>query len=273
MSRNIVGRIGLMEIRNTHQHKRSIEKLLRIFAGKSVKTTNLHEREKWLEKTLIAVPAGQRILDAGAGELLYKKFCGHLNYVSQDFGQYNGEGDGSGLQAGSWDNSKLDIVSDIIEIPEPDASFDAIMCIEVLEHLPSPIEALKEFSRLLRPGGQLILTAPFASLTHFAPHHYYSGFNRYFYKNWLEQFDFELLELDPNGNYFEYLCQELGRLSSMAKEHTRNKKSLNIVEYFALWIVLKALKRFSKNNTASEEMLCYGYHVRAVKKSNAKKLK
>lgn len=257
---------------NRQLDKGFIEKTLRAIAGKSVRTTNLQDREEWLKQVLRDIPAGSRILDAGAGETQYRKFCGHLNYVSQDFGQYDGMGDSSGLQEGSWDNTKLDIICDITSIPEPDASFDAIMCIEVLEHLPSPIEALKEFSRLLRPGGQLILTAPFASLTHFAPHHYYSGFNRYFYKNWLEQFDFEVVELAPNGNYFEYLCQELGRLSSMAKKYTRNKKSLNIVEYFALWIVLKALKRFSKNNTVSDEILCYGYHVRAVKKSSAQKL-
>ena len=50
--------------------------------------------EKWLGKTLSQIPAGSRILDAGAGELKYKKFCAHLNYVSQDFGQYDGKGDG-----------------------------------------------------------------------------------------------------------------------------------------------------------------------------------
>lgn len=241
------------------------KKLLKILAGKSAKTTNLSNRERWLEKTLSAITPGQRILDAGAGELQYKKFASHLNYISQDFGQYDGVGDSSGLHVGSWDNSKVDIFCDITKIPERDASFDAIMCIEVLEHLPSPIDALREFSRLLRPGGKLVLTAPFASLTHFAPYHYYSGFNRYFYRKWLEHFNFKIVELVPNGNFFEYLCQELRRLRFVSKKYTQKRNSLNIFELCALWVLLKALKRRSNNNIGSEEILCYGYHVIAIK--------
>ena len=77
----------------------------------------------------------------------------HLEYVSQDFGQYDGKGDDKGLQTKKWDNTKLDIVSDITDIPVPDSSFDAIMCIEVFEHIPYPISALEEFSRILKRGG------------------------------------------------------------------------------------------------------------------------
>jgi SAM-dependent methyltransferase len=242
-----------------------LEKKLKEMAKKSIGTTNEETREQWLEKALKGVPSGSRILDAGAGELQYQKFCSHLDYVSQDFGQYDGTGDGSGLQMGEWDNSKLDIVCDITAIPEPEASFDAIMCVEVLEHLPSPIEALREFSRLLRPGGQLIVTAPFASLTHFAPYHFYSGFNRFFYQRWLEEFGFKIIEVVPNGNFFEFLRQELIRLRSVAKEHSKTVRGLNIPEYVSLWMVLRALKRFSTNDTGSDKTLCYGYHVKAVK--------
>ncbi len=243
--------------------KGCFEKILRTLAGKSVGARNMQAREKWVENSLRTIPAGSRILDAGAGECQYKRFCEHLNYVSQDFGYYDGIGDKKGLQVGTWDNSKFDITSDITNIPEPDASFDVIMCTEVLEHLPSPIEALREFSRLLRPGGQLILSAPFASLTHFAPYHFYSGYNIYFYQKWLKEFGFKITELTPNGNYFEYIAQELRRLRWVSKRYA--VRSLNIVEYFAIWIIYRALGRFSKSDTGSHEILCYGYHVKATK--------
>ena len=132
--------------------------------------SNEHSRTTWVKRVLSEIPTGSRILDAGAGEMQYKRFCIHLDYVSQDFGSYDGEGDASGLQVGSWDQSQIDIVGDITDIPEPSASFDAVMCIEVLEHLPDPPAALRELSRLLKSGGMLILTAPFCSLTHFSPH-------------------------------------------------------------------------------------------------------
>ncbi len=89
-----------------------------------------------------------------------------------------------------WDNTKLDIVSDITSIPLPDASVDAIMCTEVFEHIPDPIAAVKEFGRLVKPGGYLLITAPFASLTHFAPYHFASGLSRFFYEKHLPDQEF-----------------------------------------------------------------------------------
>jgi len=47
-------------------------------------------RQIWLKKTLTALPAGIRLLDAGAGELKNRQYCGNLTYVSQDFCQYKG---------------------------------------------------------------------------------------------------------------------------------------------------------------------------------------
>src|ERR1041385_5730478 len=136
--------------------------------------TNEENRAAWIGKQLEKLPGNSRLLDAGAGEQQYKKFCKHLNYVSQDFAQYAPEKMEEGLQMEKWNYGRLDIVSDITAIPEPDKSFDAILCTEVFEHIPDPPAALKEFSRLLRKGGTLILTAPFTSLTHFAPYHYYT---------------------------------------------------------------------------------------------------
>ena len=229
----------------------------------SIGTQNQSNREAWLERTLKQVPAGSRILDAGAGEQQYKRFCSHLEYVSQDFAQYDGMGDGAGLQTGNWDQSTLDIICDITAIPEPDESFDAIMCIEVFEHLPDPIKAIQEFARLLKPDGHLILTAPFCSLTHFAPYHFYTGFNRYFYETHLPAYGFEIVDLQANGNFFEYLAQEIRRIPSMAKRYADGHASF--LESLAMKMSLKMLARFSKKDTGSSELLHFGCHVHAVK--------
>jgi ubiquinone/menaquinone biosynthesis C-methylase UbiE len=228
-----------------------------------VGTTNEAVRKEWLEDTLKKLPHGLRLLDAGAGELANKKFCKHLGYVSQDFCQYEGNGDNKGLQMGSWDTNQIDIVGDITNIPEEDGSFDVVLCTEVLEHLPDPVKALNEFHRLLKKGGTLILTAPFCSLTHFAPYHYSSGFNSYFYSYHLENFGFTLEESTRNGNFFEYLGQEIHRIPSMADKYSSQKTSR--IERFAMKIVLSMLERFSKKDTTSNEVLCFGYQVVAVK--------
>lgn len=225
---------------------------------------NESARTNWIEKTLKNIPAGAKILDAGAGELQFKKFCSHLDYTAQDFGQYNGSGNGSALQMKSWDNSKLNIVSDITKIPRPNNSFDAIMCIEVFEHLPNPVAAISEFSRLIKKGGSLIITAPFCSLTHFAPYHFYSGFNRYFYEKNLSDHGFKIVEITPNGNYFEYIAQELRRIFSIAQQYAGQKKKNYFLNLLILCFLFM-LKKFSDKDHKSAELLCFGYHVVAKK--------
>lgn len=224
---------------------------------------NDSNRNVWVEKVLKGIPSGKRILDAGAGEQKYKEFCSHLNYVSQDFAQYDGKGDGVGLQTGKWDNSTLDIISDITRIPESDESFDVILCTEVFEHLPNPVLAIKEFSRLLKVDGILILTAPFCSLTHFAPYHFCTGFNKYFYEVNLGIYGMDVIEMQRNGNYFEYMGQEVRRFQTAAYQYTNSKCS--ILERIALKVILYMLQRLSKNDINSNELLCFGYHVVAKK--------
>lgn len=227
-----------------------------------VGTTNEEDRVRWIESTLKKIPADLTLLDAGAGESQFKKFCSHLIYISQDFGQYNGDGD-VGLQTGNWDNTKLDIVSDITAIPLPDASVDAIMCTEVFEHIPDPIAAVKEFNRLLKPGGYLLVTAPFASLTHFAPYHFASGLSRFWYEKHLPDNNFIIDELMLNGNYFEYIAQENRRIKRMALRYAGRR--INIFEKVVIHLNLYILQRLSKRDKGSSELLCYGVHLFARK--------
>lgn len=226
---------------------------------------NMLPREQWLENILSDFPDGYRILDAGAGELDKKKYCSHLAYVSQDFGQYSGEGDGKGLQTGQWDQSNLDIISDITAIPEPDASFDAILCVEVFEHLPNPFLALQEFSRLCKPGGKLILTAPFCAFTHFAPYFYHTGFSPYWYKAHLPAYGFEIEELTPNGNFSTYLMQEVGRIPDIASRYAGVTPTR--FERLGLHLVKSLLSRMVAVDTSSQEFTCFGYHVVARKRA------
>ena len=46
------------------------------------------------------------------------------------------------------------------DLPYPDDSFDYVTCIEGLEHIENPHQAVREFSRILHRGGQLILSIP-----------------------------------------------------------------------------------------------------------------
>ena len=222
---------------------------------------NENNRDKWLQKTLAAIPAGLRILDAGAGELRNKPLCLHLNYVSQDICQYEGSGDTKGLHTGTWDTSQIDIVCDITHIPEADASFDIILCSEVFEHLPNPLDALNEFARLLKSGGKLIVTAPFASLVHFAPYHYATGFSRYWYEHHFPLRSLEIEVLTANGDWFDFIRQELLRLPSAAR---RYQDRYWFLTYFISGLGLLYFSLHGRTKKA-DDLACFGWHCVAIK--------
>jgi SAM-dependent methyltransferase len=222
---------------------------------------NLAARQAWVAKTLAAVPQGARILDAGAGEQQYRQYCAHLEYVSQDFNQYDGAGDSAGLQTGRWDTSKIDIVSDILTIPAASGSFDAVLCTEVLEHVPNPVAALTEFQRLLRPGGMLILTAPFASLTHFAPYHYCTGFSRYWYTHQLDALGFDIISLTANGDYADVVAQELRRVVALSGPRSFLLKA-------GMLLFFRQLIAARRGGQFPADLACHGFHVVAVRRDS-----
>lgn len=224
---------------------------------------NKLSREDWVSTQLLKIPENETIIDVGAGELKYKKFCSHLIYQSQDLGEYDGKGDGNGIQLGEWDTDSIDIYSDITSIPVRDNEYDNVLCSEVLEHVPYPTEAFEELVRILKIGGKLIITVPFNSLTHFAPFHYYTGYSSYLFEKWAEDFGLEILELSTNGNYFEYLAQELRYMLDVNSKYSNIK--VGIKEKIAQRILLSFLKKASLKGEKSSELLSYGVQFVAIK--------
>lgn len=74
---------------------------------------------------------------------------------------------GYAVEAGDIDPRNYTLLSPpcrVLDLAEPlpwaDASFDVIVCLETLEHLPGPRHTLREFARVLRPGGRLVISTP-----------------------------------------------------------------------------------------------------------------
>jgi SAM-dependent methyltransferase len=62
-----------------------------------------------------------------------------------------------------------DVVADVTRLPFATAAFDAVFACELLEHVLDPPTAVREFARVLRPRGRLVLTVPFLYPPHGLP--------------------------------------------------------------------------------------------------------
>lgn len=89
-----------------------------------------------------------------------------------------------------------DLTLDIRRMPEIEtAAFDCVFCSGVLEHVDDLAAAMREITRILAPGGVLLLGVPFRQAVHLAPHDYWR-FTEFGLRRLLAA-DYELLDLCP----------------------------------------------------------------------------
>ena len=107
------------------------------------------------------------VLDVGCGRKPYRHLVPARSYVGLDL-------DTPELR----ELGGADLFYEGRKFPVADESFDAVLCSQVLEHIFTPAEFLAEIRRVLRPGGALLLTTPFAWDEHSQPYDFgrYSSF-------------------------------------------------------------------------------------------------
>ncbi|NQV77546.1 MAG: methyltransferase domain-containing protein [Lutibacter sp.] len=157
---------------------------------------NRSRRDIWIQSHLKMIDNDAVLLDVGAGSSPYKEYLSHCKYFAHDFVQL----DNTQIQDEEG-YSKMDFISDVLNIPVENSFADAILCTEVIEHVKHPTLVIKELNRIVKKGGKLFLTAPLISGIHQAPYHFYGGFTKYWYLEILAENGFEIIELKENGIY------------------------------------------------------------------------
>jgi SAM-dependent methyltransferase len=128
------------------------------------------------------VPRNGTVLDAASGSQPYRSLFGHTNYESADFE----------MAEKAYEPSTY--VCDLRSIPVEDARFDAILFNQGLEHMSEPIEVLKELSRVLKPGGKILITAPLFYEEHEQPYDFYR-YTQFAYPHMLAKAELKIEDL------------------------------------------------------------------------------
>jgi SAM-dependent methyltransferase len=123
-------------------------------------------------------------LDVGCGARPYRSYFDHVaSHKACDFDAQRGD---------------VDFACPADTVPLPDSAVDSILCTEVLEHVPDPLAVWREFFRLLRPGGKVLLTTPMYWPAHELPYDFYR-YPEHGLRRLVEESGFELLTLMPRG--------------------------------------------------------------------------
>lgn len=194
-------------------------------------------RESYVSNWIKSQPSNGKLLDVGAGNMPYRKIVIEhgITYTSHDFEKYDGDKSYRGLQSEGWLTSGHDLICDITELPL--SEYDYVLCTEVLEHVPDPIEALKAMSRTLRAGGNLLITVPFASRMHQAPFWFSSGLSPFWFELHMEKFGLEINQLVVAGDFVDMMIQDIPLLMQPLNPKFRIGNGLTkVLKYKANWL-------------------------------------
>ncbi len=151
------------------------------------------------------------VLDYGSGdrpyeELLLTRFG---EYISADYEQAN-----------KSHTKQPDVFIDESSIQIEDESVDCVILTEVLEHIYQPKQVLGEIHRVLRPGGHLLGTVPFAIYEHEAPYDYHR-YTYYCLDRMFREAGFEVVKLEYVGDLLGVFVISLVQILLFAASLTR----------------------------------------------------
>ena len=120
-----------------------------------------HALADWLRAQADELGAGPpvRVLDVGCGVKPYYPFFAEVaaEYVGVDV----------------VENPAAELLGPVEALPVEDASFDVVLCTQVLEHCDDPAQAVRELRRVTRPGGRVLASTHGVQVYHPSPSDYW----------------------------------------------------------------------------------------------------
>jgi ubiquinone/menaquinone biosynthesis C-methylase UbiE len=203
-----------------------------------------------------------KVLDVGAGESPWREwllpaaeYCGIDVANAEEFGMHPPP------QGVTY--------YDGIEIPFKDSSFNAAICIEVLEHVKDPDVLIAEIARCLKSDATLLLTVPWSARRHHIPYDYHR-FTRERLLHLLEAHGFKGVEITERGSDISAIASKLIVLSLRLGPWHGFLRAIWTIPIFLMMIPITAIFLLSAHIAdfldlgAREDPL--GYFVHAVRR-------
>ena len=133
-----------------------------------------------------------RVLDLGAGMAKYR------GIIKKSAAEY--------ITCDVKKNENIDTVCDVTNLVFPTESFDTVISTQVFEHVDNPFVVAKEIKKVLKTGGNAIITAPFMFPYHADPKDNFR-FSREGLEEIFRSIDFEIIDSGVYGGFFIVLSE------------------------------------------------------------------
>ena len=161
----------------------------------------------WLEQEARAGSGGYRVLDVGCGPKPSYPFFAEraTEYVGVDV----------------VENPAAELLGSVEALPVEDASFDLVLCTQVLEHCDDPAQAVRELRRVTAPGGRVLASTHGVQVYHPSPQDYWRWTHAGLRRLFEEHADWERVDIHAAagtatclamllGTYVEIACRRAG---------------------------------------------------------------
>ena len=213
----------------------------------------LSDRFHLLSRTTLGEISNAVVVDVGCGRSDNCRWLGQHNILYRlDYPATNGR----------YENAP-DIYGDACRLPVKTATIDAILMLEVLEHVADAEAALDEIRRVLRPGGKIYLSVPFIYPLHDQPFDY-RRFTIYGLRQMLKNRGLHIEREIQHGNslivalqVFNLALVEVVR--NLSRNHGVGALAFAILIYPMMLVANILALPFLQNQ--SLEAACFGYFI------------
>ncbi|MCX7702846.1 MAG: class I SAM-dependent methyltransferase [Planctomycetota bacterium] len=166
--------------------------------------------------------------------------------------------------------SAIDVYGSALDIPFKSESFDAVVCFQVLEHLPEPARAVSEMARCLKPGGHLILSTNFLWPLHDIPYDFFR-FTEFGLKYLIEKSGLTLKQIEKELGFVGTLACHLCKfIVTVLPFRAFWKIMVVVIQIFAGWLD-RVVTDYMKSIGKEERTVC-NYLVVAQKPKEKKEV-